>query len=182
MPENKLKQEEKINTKKQNFTNVSDNSNKRLRKKNSKSKNNEQPGNIELNNENVPNYGLNEQLEHIPEAYDYLEYINVEYPSQTICEINGNNLLFSQCNGSNSSLILANFKDLNANAQFTYDKMTVDSEINRIRRNNSVIVANSDHKGYIFNSEFNLRCEIHKSLSYGLDVTQEKAYFGTQAG
>ncbi|KRH94902.1 Ribosome Assembly protein, partial [Pseudoloma neurophilia] len=38
------------------------------------------------------------------------------------------------------------------------------------------------HKGYIFNSEFNLRCEIHKSLSYGLDVTQEKAYFGTQAG
>lgn len=129
----------------------------------------------------TPINNSHEPLEHLPEAYEYLEYISVEYPSQTICA-NDQNILFAQSNKEKSSLISATFKNLNKNARFTYDKLPISFEINRIRRNDQVIVAISDHKGLVYNHNLELEIEINKSFSFGLDCNTERAFFGTQNG
>lgn len=126
-------------------------------------------------------YGMDVALEPLPEAYKYLEYISVEYPSQTICK-QDKNLIFTQSNGKKSSLISAKFKNLEKNAKFIWDRSPLDCEINRLRCNEQVIVGISDKKTMIFNKELEIECEILKSFSYGLDVNKEKAFLGTKSG
>lgn len=126
-------------------------------------------------------FDLNQKLEHDPQAYIYLEYISLEYPSQTIINKSGN-LLLAQCHETHSSLINLKFNNLKKNAKFKHQKYLIDCEINRLRANDQVIIGISDNKALIFNNEYEPEVEINKSFSFGLAINQTKGFFGTKKG
>lgn len=125
------------------------------------------------------------KLDYDPNAYKYLEYISLEYPSQTIIKDefeDSPGLIISQCNGENSSIIQLNFNDLDSNADFNHNKYDIDCEINRLKMNNNFLIGTSDKKAFIMNKNFEIQYEFFKNFSYGLDLKNNLSIFGTQKG
>lgn len=127
-----------------------------------------------------PENDLSVQLEVNSEAYSYLEYITLEYPSQTIIT-HRNKVLVAQ--GSESaSIVELTFKNLRKNAKFKHKQRNLKGNVNRIRSNSNMIIAVGDDMAYFMNNKLEIDVELINTFSYGLVLTNDYIFLTTQEG
>ncbi|ELQ76198.1 Ribosome Assembly protein [Trachipleistophora hominis] len=127
-----------------------------------------------------PENDLSVQLEVNSEAYSYLEYITLEYPSQTVIT-HRSKVLVAQ-GGKHPTIVELKFKNLRKNADFKHKKAKIRGNINRIRSNSHLIVAVGDDKAFFMDNRLEKEAELFGPFSYGLTLTNEYIFMTTRSG
>lgn len=147
---------------------------------------NEEPRDEDYSSEDIETHRPNaneEPLEVDDRAYLLLEYINLEWPAQSIA-LSDSKLYFgtnpSAGSGDSAELIEINLKDADY-SDLKYRDKKISRFINKIRIG-EMIYGLSDGHLTAFDSDFREIAEIKDRFGYGLCVTSDRVFAGTADG
>lgn len=128
-----------------------------------------------------------DSLSYEEEAYVFIDYISLEWPSQTVDCINSNNIVVAtNPTAGDSKLISFNLEDcngINNEAKLNHNEQIITKPLNRIRCS-GLVYGVSDDTFEIYNNKLeNLeRHDLSEGVGYGLCTTSDGAYFSSLKG
>ncbi|KAF9764504.1 Glutamate-rich WD repeat-containing protein 1 [Nosema granulosis] len=128
-----------------------------------------------------------DSLSYEEEAYVFIDYISLDWPSQTVDCFNSNNVVIgtnpNEGDGKIVSFDLEDFKGSKDGDKLKHNEKTIPKPLNRIRCKNAIYGV-SDDGFYIYN--FDLETLHSKDMvegaGYGLCTTEDGAYFSSMEG
>lgn len=126
-----------------------------------------------------------QDLEVDESAYETLEYVSLEWPSQTIQCVENEVLLCTNPVDYKSQLVILNFErtdNFKNMKNFDFERIEVPFSYNRMRMGKSDFVCVSDNNLSIFNSKLKLFYGKEGDFSYGISFVDSKVAVGTKKG
>ncbi|KAM0679206.1 hypothetical protein BDAP_000072 [Binucleata daphniae] len=141
----------------------------------------------ELSSEDIKHYtptNMHEELEVDESVYSLHEYINLEWPSQTVDTSNKKLLVATNSKDNDGELIELNFantKNFKNVDKYTQVQTKVTDCYNRVRYFGPNVIAISDNKIVVFDKNLDEIKNVEDSFAYGL-ATSGKIYTGLKNG